>query len=686
MEKEQFINDYIQESCDNFDLLNEICINLEKNQNPEQLKELLRILHTQKGNSRMLEFTKTEKILHSVESVFKNLSENRLQIEKKYILLLINLISEFKICIESISKNGEENYENFDSIIENLENAINGKDFSVSFKNSKIKTIENFITKDEIDSNQSIKIQLSDINSILFSFDKLIMNQIQLKNEINKLKKSADNSFINEFRQINEKLTVLENQCFSIQEKIIYLRMLPLSMILKPLKLSVSNEAIKLNKNVEFEIPYSEIKIDKTILEHLPQILIHLLRNSLDHGLETEEERIKLNKNPTGKISVLVTQNSSRIFITISDDGRGIDFEKIRKKALSLYSEREKEISQMNNESLLQFLFISGFSTKENVSEFSGRGIGLDVVRSEMDLLKGKISIKSEKNVGTSFELSLPLSLATQDGLFIQQGKNKYLILSHYIKEIVTIPEENFLTFTNNVFINLRGELLKVFDFDLITNQEFSKKIKKSEYSVIILEYLQQKIAVTVDQILFYQSIVIKPVPNLLKNVKGLQGVVFDENYKIIPILDIPFCINKFNNSTFYQQKKLKVEKTPKKYTILVVDDSSTTRNIEKVIFESENYNVITAVDGIDALEKMKNFDVDLVVTDISMPRMDGFVLLHNIRHTENLQNIPTIFVTSVYEKDTEQKLKDLGAQGYVVKSDFKRENLIYKVRELLNV
>ena len=182
-----------------------------------------------------------------------------------------------------------------------------------------------------------------------------------------------------------------------------------------------------------------------------------------------------------------------------------------------------------------------------------------------------------------------------------------------------------------------------------------------------------------------YKTVVIKPVPNLLKSFEGLQGLVFDENYRIIPVLNIPNCMQRFTSVNSYDVKELEVKKSRKIYSVLVVDDSHTTRNIEKIILESENYKVATACDGIEALEKLKSYNFDLVITDIKMPRMDGFDLLHNIRHTENLKDIPVIIISSVYENDTAEKVKQLGAQGYIVKSDFERENLIAKAKELLS-
>ena len=684
-EKNNFIKDYIVESREYLNSLDEFCLNAEKSEgNEEFLKELLRILHSLKGTSRMMGFSNIEQIIHETETVFKNIQNNHSRANRNDINLLISVISVIRKAVDTIEQNQTDQIANFDFILENVKKAANDEDYTTNFfprENQNSPSEENLTFHD----SDTIKINISQINSILQYFDKLIMRQIKLKKEIEQLKEQSEISNLN-FREVTESIDVIEKQTFDIQEKIISLRMLPFDMILMPLKHSIAEESLKLNKNVEFEIPHSEITIDKSILEKLPKILIHLVRNAIDHGIETPQERKKAKKSKNGKVSISVTQNSNRILVTVSDDGRGIDFSKIQKKAISKYPERANEISKMQQNDLLQFLFESGFSTKDTISELSGRGVGLDVVRTETERLKGKISISTESGKGTSFELSLPSSLATQDGLFIRQSKNIFLILSHYIKEIITVPKAAFLKMQKGLVLNLHKELIPVYDFDeIIGILSGTPSESKSEVPVIVIEYLNKKIAVMADEILYYKTVVIKPLPHLMKKVQGLQGVVFDENYKIIPVLNIPNCIRRFKSVSIYSEKNFQVQKAPKIYSALVVDDSHTTRNIEKIILESENYAVDTACDGIEALEKLKTRHFDLVITDIKMPRMDGFVLLHNMRHSEEFKNIPVIVISSVFENDTEEKVRKMGAQGYIVKSDFERENLIQKAREILN-
>ena len=693
LDKNLFKADYVSEARGILDSLDDIAIqSAKKTRNTAFLKEILRLLHTLKGSSRMMEYSQIEKVINHLETIFKNIQSNQTEIPSKIIQLLLGVNESLHKTINSIEDGGDGSLAQYDEIIKNIDLAMEDEDFTTDFskeENQKEESAENAKGSAENEEffhdSQTIKVQVSQIDSILQLLDKLIMRQIKLKNEIDILNKKSGMTEFQAFQELSENISVLENQSVDIQKNIISLRMLPFDMILRPIKRSIVAETLKTGKNIELDIPQSEITIDKFILEKLPAILVHLVRNAIDHGIESPEERKKLGKPAKGTISVSVNQVSNRIFVNVKDDGHGIDYEKIRDKALRLFPEREADIRNADETDLLQFIFSSGFSTKEEQSELSGRGIGLDVVRTEMDKLKGKITVYSEANKGTNFELSLPASLATQDGLFVSVSDNSYLILSHYIKEILTVQKSDFMQMQHCPVINVHNELIPVYDFDIINPNSKKQSNTKTEISVVILEYLNRKIGVIVDKILHYGTVVIKPVPPLLKDFNALQGVVFDENYSIIPVLNIPDTMHRFKVVNVYDIKNLEVKKTPKIHSILVVDDSHTTRHIEQIILEAENYNVATAVDGIEALEKMKQHKFDLVVTDVKMPRMDGFVLLHNMRHKEELKNIPVILVTSVFEKDTLEKAKDLGAQGYIVKSDFERENLTAKVKELLN-
>ena len=699
IDKSQFIADFIQEARENLDAIDDFAIQITKDDRNSGLMEgLLRQLHTLKGSARMMEFTQIEKIVNSLETLFKNIQSNQTEIPLRCAQLLMGVGVQIRKSIDRIEKNEAYELNNYELILQNISKASEGDDYLIDFEQrnsedeAEVEAAADAVNGDYFRDSQTIKVQVSQIDNILQALDKLIMRQIKLKNDLDAIKDLPSSSSaeftsgsFNSLRELSENVGVLERQSMDIQKNIIALRMLPFDMILQPIKRSIIAEALKAGKNIDFDIPHSEITIDKAILEKLPAILMHLVRNALDHGIEASEERKKIGKDEKGHVSIEVNQVSSRIFVTVKDDGCGIDYEKIKEKARRLFPEREKEIATATEDDLLQFIFMSGFSTNDKQTELSGRGIGLDVVRSEIDKPKGKISVYSEPGKGTAFELSLPASLATQDGLFVQVSNRSYLILSHYIKEIITVSKSSFLRMQHGPVLNVHNMLIPVYDFDIL-NPNGEKSIStEDETPVVIIEYLNKKICVMVDKILHYSTVVIKPLPPILKDFNALQGIVFDENYQIIPVLNIPDTMQRFKAINIYDVKNLEVQKAQKIYSVLVVDDSHTTRHIEQVIFEADNYKVTTACDGIDALELMKQHRFDLVVTDVRMPRMDGFILIHNMRHKPELKDIPVIVVSSVFESDTAEKVKSLGAQAYIVKSDFERENLINKARELLN-
>jgi len=691
--KADFIESYILETRENIASLEDFIVLFNSEpKNQEILNSLLRVLHTMKGAARMMSFHDIEQITHALENLFKQIENNKLFISPQIMQLVFEICIILRKCVENIESHEDDKIENVAYILKNIDFATAGEDFSIDFQeksNNSQDSDDDFNT--DLEETQSIRVNISKIDEIIQSLDKLVTREFRLKNDIGHVEKNllAESKeyagIIQVFRHIHEDINLLEQQVFSIQEQIIALRMLPLDMILQPFRRSIMSEALNLEKNVKIDIPVSNISLDKTILENLPNILLHLVRNALDHGIESSKERAEAGKDDMATISVHTKQVSNRIIITVKDDGKGIDCEKIREKAIKLYPTRIDEINKMDEKSLQQFLFVSGFSTKDKVSELSGRGVGLDVVRTEMDRMKGKIKIDSILGKGTSIELSLPLSLATQDGLFVLCGEKKYLIPSHYISEIINSQNDSIISLQGSKYLPIRNELLQVYDTSIILGETRKKTQKQHSISVVIIEYLEKRIGLIVDKILHYNTVVLKPLPPLLKNFKSVQGVVFDENYAIIPILHIPDLMHRLRVLRDYEIKNFEVKNKEKEYSILVVDDSHTTRQIEKIILEAEGYRVVTACDGIEALERLKQNKFDLVITDIKMPRMDGFVLINNIRRNEDYNNISIIVISSVFENDINEKIFELGAQGYIVKSDFQRGNLVSKVKELLH-
>ena len=693
--KNEFVSGFITETQEHLDAVNLGIINLKNEpQNKEYLAAVLRELHTIKGTSRMLGFPTIEKLAHGLEDVFKGIREEKYELIDRIVQLTFSTSDAIKRALQSIQDQGTDVI-NIESFLEVYDKACVGLFFSTEQLEQENKgETDTHGSEEDYDSKNlenitSIRINIERINDIVRSFDDLIIRQFRFKHQLEEFEKrlsgaaqkgGSAESLHEVPKQLKEDLSLTENVLFNTQHLILNLRMLPLDIVLTPLKKEIESEAMRMGKNVQFDVPPTDFMLDKVILEQLREILLHLVRNALDHGIETPEVRKAAHKDEKGTISIHASQVSNYIKIIVRDDGSGIDYERVREKAVILNPTSRAEIESMNERQLQQFLFVSGFSTRDNATEMSGRGVGLDVVRIDMEKVKGRIHLHSKKGKGTSFELTIPLSLATQQGLFIHSGGMKFMVPSHYIREIIDTDSCTLTMMQGQPFISLHNQLIPAYYLSSILGNERSPDAN----SIIVVEYLETQIAIIVESIEQYENVVVNPLPPLMRGIQSLQGVVYDENYAIVPILNIPDTMQKLKGLIAYEMRKYKAKNKKRTYTILIVDDSATTRQIEQTIFESSGYIVETAVDGIDALDKLRSRHVDAIITDISMPRMDGNILLSNIRHMEEYASTPVIVVSGAYDPEARAKFIEAGAQAFIVKSEFQRGNLLQAVKELL--
>lgn len=664
-------------------------------ENKELLSELLRNLHTIKGNSRMLGYTNIEKLSHAVEDVYKSVKDKKIKISERLVRVVYYVSDKISECISLIKKNGTDK-DNIDLYISYCDKLAAGEIIDVDAFASEIQRAkqEQVLLNDDDDEAeniadvQSIRIKLNTINDIITAFDGMITREFRLKHQLDAIReveiKSGNTELSKIRKQFSSDIEALETSIFSVQQQVFDLRMLPISIVLNPLQNTIAMEAMQLGKNVKIDIPETDIAMDKVILEQLNDILMHLIRNSLDHGIETPEERKKLKKPAQGTISIKCVQETKHIVLTVSDDGRGIQYDKVREKAKVLYPERAADISQMDNKELNSYLFMSGFSTKEKVTELSGRGVGLDVVWTNVEKIKGRISVETEQNKGTSFILRFPLSLATLQGLFVYSNSDKYLIPSQHLVDIVYRNKSEYITMQNQNYVRIGEQLIPVFALSSLFKDQKGFVSQESD-TILIAEYMEQRVGIVVENVQRYVSLVVKPLPAAFKKFSILQGIVFDEHYAIVPILNVPDIITKFKTLRGYDVKKYEAKTKKPVYKILVVDDSDTTRQIECSILSGNGYAVDTAVDGIDAIDNIKKKQFDLIVTDKDMPRMDGKTLVENLRLMENYSNVPVIVVSANQEPEIQQEFIDAGASAFIAKSDFKRGNLLNTVKELLN-
>ena len=669
-------------------------ISLKSNEDDsETLNRLLRNLHTIKGNSRMLGYTTVEKLAHAIEDIYKSVKDKKIKNTDRLIKLVFAVTEKIHGCVSCISRRGTDK-QDVELYLQYCDKLAAGELIDVDAFIKEINKKNGILMEEDdedLDENisdiQSIRIKLSRVNEIISDFDTMITREFHLKSQLDELKKLEEKLGSRELAKIRKSfendIYSLETSIFSVQEKAFDLRMLPISIVLRPLENTIALEAMNLNKKVKCEIPDTDIALDKVILEELGDILMHIIRNALDHGIESPAERKKAKKSEEGTISITCVREARYIELKISDDGRGLDYDKIREKAISLYPERTEEIKGMSDRELSQFLFQSGFSTKENVTALSGRGVGLDVVWSNVEKIKGRIKIESEAGKGTSFILHFPLSLSTLQGLFVYSNKEKYLIPAQHIVDIIYRKKSDYITLQNQNYIRFEDQLVPCFPLSTLFEDRKSG-LAQDEEPILIAEYMEQRIGIIVEQVEQYVSLVVKPMPEGIRNCSILQGIVFDEHYDIVPILHVPDILQRFKSLRGYDIKKFEAATQKKNIRILIVDDSSTTREIERSILEGAGYVVEDAFDGLDGLEKAKAKYYDLILADQEMPRMTGLVLLDNLRRLDQYKETPVIVVSTDQSRQTIEEFQRLKAGAIIAKSEFKRGNLLEAIKELL--
>jgi two-component system, chemotaxis family, sensor kinase CheA len=721
IDKKSFIENYVSESRENLTALSDIVIALRKNPDDrDNLAELLRLLHTLKGSARMMDYKNMESISHEMENLFRGVREKQQPLSKSLFQLVLSSIGYMEEGLKRIKVSGTDDIQvkKLQTLFRKAESGQNysiedlEEDFKPRSDRSYDESNEGVVEEAKgLEDYETIRIKVRKIDEIVKKLNSVIIQQFQFKREnenlaileeglrenlrrLRTLPSHSETDIIIKNLSKDLKLTQdirktyiaemvqLEHMSFELQEDILSLQMLPLNIVMDPLKKMVEEISLIIGKEVDFKIIGSNILLDKAILEHINDPLIHLIRNSIDHGLESPEERVQAGKSPRGNLTVKCVAESGRVSIQVSDDGRGLDYEAIRQKAISLYPELEEDIQKMDRGALSSYLFQSGFTTTQKVTSLSGRGVGLDIVRTNVEKTKGKITVNSEPGIGTNFELSLPLSLATVDGFFVAVQDKKFLIPAAFVKEILIIQRDDVMMMYNRNVIRLRDMIIPIYPLSALLEEEGASQSDK--LSVVVVESMGDIIGISVDSVIQFSSMIFKPLPGKLSKLKVLQGIVFDENFEIINILFIPELINRFKG---IRNIEFKVRFTPddKHYKqILVVDDSLTTREIEKSILEMGDFNVSTAVDGIDALEKLKEQYFHLILTDVKMPRMDGLTLIENIRRQAKYKNTPIIVVSSENKQELKEKVVSIGGNDLVSKRDFDRGNLLDKVKDLI--
>ncbi|MBL6985888.1 MAG: response regulator [Methylobacter sp.] len=462
--------------------------------------------------------------------------------------------------------------------------------------------------------------------------------------------------------------------------------MFPFSTLMEIFPRLVRDLAGNSGKDIDLNIRCGKIEADRRILEEIKDPLIHLLRNCVDHGIELSAERASLDKPLRGKIDIAVFPRSgNRVEISISDDGAGIDGAKVKAAADRLGILAQDEPSEMDDDAAVELIYRSGVSTSPIITEVSGRGIGLAIVREKVERLGGCIGVETHPGVGTTFRIELPLTLASYRGIAVRVAAQTFVVQTGSVERSVRIRREDIQTVENRETIRLGDETLSLAWLGDVLGIPNEVAGDAGFQQVVVLTAGGKRIAFIVDEVLGEREVLVKGLGRQLSRVRNISAATILGSGKVVPILNVIDLLKSAQQAA--QTGIRRVSKTEKKapaQAVLVVEDSITARSLLKGILEVAGYTVTTAVDGIDGLTKLRSGEFDIVVSDVDMPRMNGFDLTAKIRSDKKLADVPVVLVTALESREDRERGIDVGANAYIVKRSFEQSNLLEVVRRLI--
>lgn len=498
-----------------------------------------------------------------------------------------------------------------------------------------------------------------------------------LKQRLNGLRKSIEHNRNSFSRLIDDHLEDMKKAL-----------MLPFSSLLEIFPKLVRDLSRDLGKEVELAICGEKIEIDRRILEEMKDPLIHLIRNCIDHGIEKPDERVRQGKPPRAVINLSISQvTGNQIEILVSDDGAGIDLKSVKAAAVKRGIVSEKEAMQIDDRELLSLIFRSEITTSSMITDLSGRGLGLAIAREKVEKLGGQITVESVLHTRTTFRILLPTTLSTFRGVLIQLSERIFVLPAVNVERVLEIRQKDILTVENKETISLGGKAVSlVWLGDVLGIPQIEKQEEgERSFPAAIVGLKEERIALGVDEVLHEQVLLVKQLGRQLKHVRNIAGVTILGSGKVVPILNVPDLMKSVQEISDVSKRSFQVkEKIKKQNSILVVEDSITSRMLLQNILESAGYEVKTAVDGLDGFTSLRTDPFDLVVSDIEMPRMNGFDLTAKIRSDPKLSALPVVLVTALSSREDRERGIDVGANAYIVKSSFDQSNLLGVIKKLI--
>lgn len=537
---------------------------------------------------------------------------------------------------------------------------------------------------------QTIRVEVKRLDNLMSLIGELVLG----KNRLIKIYEDVSERYDGEqfLEELNQVVAALSIVTTDIQLAVMKTRMLPIAKVFNKFPRMVRDLSRDLNKQIDLEISGEETELDKSIVEVIGDPLVHIIRNSCDHGIESPEARLAAGKPEKGVIQLKAYSEGNNIVVEIADDGKGMDPDVLKAKCMEKGLITEREADAMGNKEAFGLIFKPGFSTAAQVTNVSGRGVGMDVVKTNIEKLNGIIDIDSEFGRGTVLKLKIPLTLAIIQSLLVGSQEETYALPLASVLETVRVPLDDIYTIEGKNVLRLRDEVISLVRLSDLFNVKKVFDGGEQTY-VVVIGVVESKIGIIVDNLIGQEEVVIKSLGNYLQNIKGIAGATIRGDGKVTLIVDVGTIMDMAKDikidikADIESSSEASKKEKPSDYVVLVVDDSKMDRNIMKKSLEPIGVSIIEAANGVDALNIIKTSEkvIDAVLIDIEMPRMDGYTLAGEIRKYSKYKFLPLIAVTSRTSKTDRLRGVEVGMTEYITKP-YSSEYLENVVRKNLNM
>ncbi|HEB9346195.1 TPA: response regulator [Campylobacter coli] len=520
--------------------------------------------------------------------------------------------------------------------------------------------------------DQTIRVEVKRLDHLMNLIGELVLGKNRLLKIYDDVEERYEGEkFLEELNQVVSQLSIITTD---VQLAVMKTRMQPIAKVFNKFPRVVRDLSRELGKQIELEITGEETELDKSIVEEIGDPIMHMIRNSCDHGVEDPATRAANGKPEKGIVQLKAYNEGNHIVVEITDDGKGLDPNGLKIKAIEKNLITEREADQMTDKEAFALIFKPGFSTAAKVTNVSGRGVGMDVVKTNIEKLNGVIEIDSELGKGSSFKLKIPLTLAIIQSLLVGTQEEYYAIPLASVLETVRVPIDDIYTIEGKNVLRLRDEVLSLVRLSDVFGVKQVLESGDQTY-VVVIGVAESKLGIIVDTLVGQEEIVIKSMGDYLQNIQGIAGATIRGDGRVTLIIDVGAMMDmakeiKVDIKAQIESSAKKPKEQPSDYKVLIVDDSKMDRTLMQKALETLGVSLIEATNGVEALNIIKSgeHDIDAILIDIEMPRMDGYTLAGEIRKYSKYRNLPLIAVTSRTSKTDRLRGVEVGMTEYITK------------------